>query len=167
MSSENKFISNMNISEHIITFSIEKAVPVLNLFRKKSSWKHPLTSIRNFPDQTLGKELALFLDQRKMQLLPQYEVHDVLHVVLNYDTSPTEEFLLQGFMIGNGSSSFGGKVLAYLGMMIIPERIPAFRTAFRRGRQAKSIQLFELENCLEFKLTDLRINLNLPEREAC
>jgi len=156
----------MNIRERIITFSIEKAVPVLNVFRKKSNWNHPLSSIRKFPDQTLGKELALFLDERQMQLLPQYEVHDILHVVLNYDTSPSEEFLLQGFMIGNGSSSFGGKVLAYLGMMIIPERIPAFRKAYKRGRHTKSIQLFKFENCLEVKLSDLRFNLNLPEREA-
>lgn len=151
----------MDLRERALTFSIEKAVPVLNRFRNTTKWPYELTQMRRFRTNTLGKEMAIFLDERELALLPKYEAHDALHVLLGYGTTPKEELKLQGFMLGNGSASFGGRILSILGLLIKPEYFGSFKVEYRRGKRAGSLRNINIESCLTTDLDLLRNELGL------
>ncbi len=128
---------------------IESAVPFLNKFRNPPEWPLTIGDHRQMKKGTLGNDVALFLDERQLPLLPKYEVHDTIHVLAGYGTTPFEELKLQAFMIGNGSSTFPGKVLFVLGLMIKPEFRKPLKHEFEKGRKAKPIaqcNFFELIN---------------------
>ena len=135
---------------------IEGAVPLLNRFRKKPHWPLSQSEMRQLPSETLGNEVAKFLDDQNLTLLPKYEVHDTLHVLLGYGTSPKEELKLQGFMIGNKSVTFGGKVLLALSLIIKPEYLTAIREEMKRGKEAESIKKINFSEALKSQTTQLR-----------
>lgn len=129
----------------LLSWLIESAVPLLNMFRNPPKWPYTLSDQRQFPSGSLGREVANFLDTKNLPLLPKYEVHDALHVLFQYGTTPFEEMRLQGFMVGNGSSTFAGKVLFVLGLVIMPEYWPQLKLDLQRGREAKSIGDYNFE----------------------
>ena len=144
-----------------LKFLIESAVPFLNFFRPAPYWTHSMDGLRTLPQESVGRDLAFFIDKQNLMLLPKYEVHDVLHVILGYGTTPIEEMKLQGFMIGNRSSTFGGKVLFVLGLIIKPEYWKIVRKELKRGREASVIRGIDFNNLVHVKTEDLRINLNI------
>jgi len=135
---------------------IERAVPFLNRFRKKPYWSLSQNEMRQLPIGSLGRDVAKFLDDQNLNLLPKYEVHDTLHVLLSYGTSPKEELKLQGFMIGNRSVTFGGKVLFALSLIIKPEYLSAIREEMKRGKKAKSIKEINFSEALGLQTVQLR-----------
>ena len=94
------------LRKKVLGWMIIESVPLLNRFRRPTFWPYTLEELRQFPPGTLGAELAAFLDIRHLNFLPQYETHDAIHLLLNYDTTVTDELRLQAFMLGNGSTSF-------------------------------------------------------------
>lgn len=122
---------------------IESAVPFLNNFRNPPKWPYTIDQHRAMERGTLGNEVARFLDGKELPLLPKYEVHDTIHVLAGYGTTPLEELKLQAFMIGNGSSTFPGKVLFLLGLMIKPEYTNVLRRELQRGQQARQLAGFD------------------------
>lgn len=145
----------------LLSWMIETAVPFLNMFRNPPKWPYTLYDQRNFPSGSLGREVAYFLDSRGLPLLPKYEVHDTLHVLFQYGTTPFEEMRLQGFMIGNGSSTFAGKVLFVLGLIIMPEYWPQLKLDLQRGRDAKSIKNYNFELLILENTQDIRNRMKL------
>jgi ubiquinone biosynthesis protein Coq4 len=104
--------------------------------------------LRQFPPGTLGAELAAFLDTRHLNFLPQYETHDAIHLLLNYDTTVTGELRLQAFMLGNGSASFAGRVLLILGFILLPELWAQLKKDFSRGRKSARIAVWDIRHLL-------------------
>lgn len=123
----------------IVSFAIRDSVPVLNLVRRPARWP-AIEALRAYPDGTLGRETARYLDALGLPFLPHYENHDALHLVLGYDTSARGELELQAFMWGNGASSFAGRVLFIWGAMMLPEHIGAMRGALERGRRSARVR---------------------------
>jgi ubiquinone biosynthesis protein Coq4 len=144
------------IRDQILKIMIERAVPFLNRFRKKPYWPYTQNEMRQLPSGTLGKDVADFLDSQNLTLLPKYEVHDTLHVLLNYGTNPKEELKLQGFMIGNKSVTFGGKVLFGISLVIKPEYLKAIRKEMKRGKNAKSIKGIKFTEILTLETREIR-----------
>lgn len=124
---------------NLLKWLIESAVPFLNLFRDPPKWPFNIDQHRMMPQGSLGNELAVFLDSRKLSLLPKYEIHDVMHVLLGYGTTALEEMKLQAFVIGNGSATFAGKVLFITGLIIKPEYIKQLRKEISAGKNAKQL----------------------------
>lgn len=145
----------------LLQFLIVSAVPVLNFFRTVPKWSHSINDLRCLPVHSVGNDLAFFLDNRNLMLLPKYEVHDLLHVLLDYGTTPLEEMKLQGFMAGNGSSSFGGKVLFALGLLIKPEYYKAVRCELARGKNARAIRGIDFNTLVSRRTESLRRELNI------
>mgnify|MGYP000206045629 CR=1 FL=1 len=143
---------------------IETAVPFLNTFRSSPEWHYSHQELRGLPKESIGFELSAFLDRLQLTLLPKYEVHDLLHVLLQYGTSPKEEMMLQGFMLGNGSASFGGKVLFTIGLIIKPEYFPAVRQEWKRGKRARPVHTFNFHKLVTYKTRTLQHRLQIPMR---
>ena len=150
----------------ILARMIGSSVPFLNFFRKPKHWPITLEEMSNLAQGTLGAETALFLQKRNFDLLPQYEDHDMIHTLLGYNTTTSGELRLQAFMWGNGSSSFEGRVLFIIGLVVFPEMWEMLLEDYRRGKRAVfKIGKWDFVGLIERDITLLRQTLE-PERTA-
>lgn len=126
------------LRERFVTHLIGDYVPVLNLVRDPAPWP-TLAELRAYPEGSLGREVAAYLDARKLPFKVRYENHDAIHCVLDYETNIRGEMELQAFMWANRASSPAGRVLFVVGGLLLPEQWRAMRAAFRRGERAAPI----------------------------
>jgi ubiquinone biosynthesis protein Coq4 len=144
--------------ERLVTLLIRDSVPVLNLVRRPTPWP-TLGELRSYPEGTLGREVAAYLDERGLPFQVHYENHDAIHAILDYETNIQGEMKLQAFMWANGSSSPAGRVLFVLGGLLLPEQWAAMFRAFGRGRAARPIEEWRLPFRLREPLTAVRETL--------
>ena len=141
----NKLISAGVVSVRKIRSSIlvmlthQLALPLLRLIRKPEIFPYPAEGLKQFPEQSLGKDLFLFLEKRNLPLLPYYARHDIKHILLDYDTTDDGEVCLQCFMMGNGHFSFPVAATVLYGYITMPEHWKKFRIAYQRGKNAVPI----------------------------
>lgn len=139
----------VRLRERFVTHLIGDYVPVLNLVRNPTRWP-TLGELRDYPEGTLGRAVAEYLDARRLPFKVRYENHDAIHAILGYETNIRGEMELQAFMWANDSSSAAGRVLFVVGGLLLPEQWGAMRRAFRRGRAATPIE----EASLPFRLRE-------------
>lgn len=141
---------------------VEVAKPIYAFFfqRNKKPWKQNLQSLRHFPDGTLGRELARFLDQYQLKWVPLYESHDVYHLLLDFKPVLEDEVAMQFFLIGNGKWSPFVTLTAALGGLLMPDSWSAFKQAFRRGRQSACIRDWQFEHMLYESVESLKQLIN-------
>jgi hypothetical protein len=145
----------------LLKWMIESAVPFLNNFRNPPKWPLTIDQHRLMQKGSLGNDVALFLDTRKLPLLAKYEIHDTIHVLAGYGTTPFEELKLQAFMVGNRSSTFPGKVLFILGLLIKPEFQKPLSYELRRGRNAEQITKYNFLELIKENTQALRTRLKI------
>ncbi|MFT3979876.1 MAG: hypothetical protein QM687_05355 [Ferruginibacter sp.] len=115
------------------------ALPILKLIRQPEKFPYPLESLQQFPEGTMGRMLASFLEEKKLDLLPYYARHDMKHILLEYDTTDEGEGCLQCFMLGNGHLSFPVVATVLYCFSTMPEHWIVFRQAFKRGRASQPV----------------------------
>ena len=151
---------NLQIHKLLVAWMINKAVPALNIFRNPETWPYTLDQMRHYSPGSLGFETAAFLDQRGFGLLPKYEIHDIIHTILDYNTTTVGELRLQAFMWGDRSSSFAGRVLFIIGLTLLPELWNDLRLEYERvKRAAEKIANWDMVSLLDKDLTSLRLRL--------
>ena len=152
----------LNLRKSIVAWMIHQAVPALNLFRYPKPWPYSLDELREFPNGSLGYEMAKFLDKRKFDLLPKYEIHDAIHTILGYGTTTVGELRLQAFMWGNKSSSFAGRVLFLIGIIILPELWAELKVDYERGKKASErIADWNITKLATENMNDIRLRIEL------
>jgi ubiquinone biosynthesis protein Coq4 len=122
----------------LIKLTHNLALPLLRRFRRTIPFSHTIERLAEFPDGSLGKDLAVFLEVRKLPLLPHYARHDIKHVLLGYDTTEEGEVCLQSFMLGNGRVSFPVLATVLYGIITMPEYWKKMRVAYRLGKKCTS-----------------------------
>lgn len=123
------------IRSAILVFLTHKiALKLLKVFRRPNVFSYSMEQLERFPDGSLGKDLYLFLEKRKLPLLKHYARHDLKHVLLKYDTTDEGEACLQSFMLGNGRISFPVLATITYSLVTMPEHWGKMRRAFRQGR---------------------------------
>lgn len=110
-------------------------------------------------ENTLGFHLYEFLNSRGFSYLPKYEVHDTYHTLLGYGTTSIEELKLQAFMWGNNNSTFAGRVLFILGLILLPTKYQLFQVEIIRGKKAKKLKGFDVIEMINKPLLQLREEL--------
>jgi ubiquinone biosynthesis protein Coq4 len=146
----------------LLTEGVEVAKPIYAFFfqRNKKPWKQNLQRLRHFPDGSLGRELARFLDQHQLKWVPLYESHDVYHLLLDFKPELEDEVAMQFFLIGNGKWSLFVTLTAALGAVLMPDSWAAFKQAFRRGRSSACIRDWKFEHMLYEPLESLKQLIN-------
>ncbi|HRI23665.1 MAG TPA: hypothetical protein PLZ45_03260 [Ferruginibacter sp.] len=124
----------------LVYLTHKMALPLLKLVRKPVLFPYSMEELKRFPEHTMGKDLAVFLESKGLDLLPYYAKHDIKHILLDYDTTDDGEVCLQCFMLGNRHVSFPVLATVAYGFVTMPEYWPLFRTAFRRGRSCRFIE---------------------------
>jgi ubiquinone biosynthesis protein Coq4 len=103
-------------------FEFTKPYYVKYFKRHQNPWQQNIKTLKRFPSKTLGNALGNFLKKNDFELLPKLEAHDILHVLLNYQTTIEGEIKMQFFLLGNGKKSIYALFTAILGIILIPEK---------------------------------------------
>ena len=140
----------------LVYLTHKMALPVLRLIRKPIVFPYTVEELKHFPEGTLGKELMIFLEIKKLELLPYYAKHDIKHILLDYDTTDEGEGCLQCFMLGNRHVSFPVIATVLYGFITMPEYWSSFKKAFGRGRKCRPIEDWKWFEILPEKTADLK-----------
>lgn len=126
-------------SRLLVWLTHKMALPILKLLRRPELFPYTLDELRQFDTGSLGKDLAKFLDEKQLGLLPYYARHDIKHILLGYDTTDEGEGSLQCFMLGNRHISFPVVATVFYCFCTMPEHWKKFLLAYRRGKSVKNI----------------------------
>ena len=160
------FLATYCFRKWLLEIMINRAVPMLNLFRIGLPWKTDFSDLQSFPDETWGRKLYEFLAKRNLSFLPKYEHHDALHVLLDYDTTVIGEARLQAFMVGNQTPTFAGRGLYLLSMVMMPEHWKNVSCDRQRGVTSRPINWTAVEDALSFPLSDVRNEWCIHDKNA-
>ena len=160
------FLATYWFRKWLLGIMINRAVPMLNLFRKGLPWETNFNQLQNFPNETWGREIYEVLANRNLSFLPKYEHHDALHVLLDYDTTVLGEARLQAFMVGNQTPTFAGRGLYLLSLAMIPEHRKTFSCDRLRGVESRPINWMAVEDALSFPLSDVRDQWGIQRKNA-
>jgi len=118
-------------------------------FKKNQiAWPQTLQTLKELPRHSLGHDLALFLEREGLHLMPKLETHDVLHVLMNYETTVIDEARMQFFLLGNGKHSLYALFTAVASLLLIPEGLGSFFREFAKGRSCRNISKWKFEYLL-------------------
>lgn len=143
-------------SRLLVFLTHNMALPVLKLVRRPELFPYSRTQLEHFPEGTLGRDLAVFLDNKNLQLLAYYARHDIKHILLDYDTTDEGEGCLQCFMLGNRHVSFPVIATVLYAVCTMPEYWSSFRKAYVRGREANRISAWKWFDLLWEPTAELR-----------
>ncbi len=135
---------------------IGSTVPLFRLTSPPSNWPFSLKEQRQFPDGSLGKEIACALDRQGFDLIPKFESHDAEHVLFGYDMSGLGEIRLQIFLLGNGRYNWVAIGTTLFGLGSFPELTWLFLRDFIRGREYRNLNGLHLGNYLEKQTVQVR-----------
>lgn len=144
----NKILLHLR-SKLLVILTHNMALPVLRLIRNPMVFPFTAEQLKLFPAGTLGNDLIIFLETKKLQLLPHYAKHDIKHVLLQYDTTDDGEVCLQCFMLGNRHISFPVAATVLYGIVTMPEHWQKFKAAHARGRKSTPIADWNWFNILD------------------
>ncbi len=126
-------------SKLLIFLTHKMALPILRFIRKPEVLPFTAQQLKQFPPGSLGNDLIIFLEAKKIKLLPYYARHDMKHILLQYDTTDDGEVCLQCFMLGNRHISFPVAATVLYGLITMPGYWQKFKTAYNRGKNCTPI----------------------------
>ena len=104
----------------------------------------------------MGKEIANCLKENNLNLVPNYESHDLKHSLLNFKMTPLDEIRMQAFMIGNGNWSIPSLAIFIFGAILLPNKWVLFKKDYKEGRNAIPIKEWSIEEFADKKIDKLR-----------
>lgn len=114
------------------------ALPLIGKIRKKPKFPYSMEQLLQLPDNTLGKDLALYLQKMNFKLLANYERHDCKHIILQYEMDEVGEARMQFYFLGNRHYSVPVLSTVFFCFILMPEHWKQFRKDYERGKKGKS-----------------------------
>jgi hypothetical protein len=152
--------SIMNIVQHISRFIIKKSfhlsVWTIEQFYDTALYEQKARHLQSLPDGTLGKDIAKCLEKNGLRLVPNYESHDLKHVLLDFKMTPVDEIRIQAFMIGNGNYSIASFAIFIFGVLLLPDLWLTFYRDFINGRNSNPISTWTIEDYAHCQTSTLR-----------
>ena len=150
------------LSETIIKKTFDLSVCIIEKFNDMSNCKTKVEELRKLPQGTIGKEIANCLDENTLNLITNFESHDLKHVLLDFEMTPIDEIRMQAFMLGNGNYTFPCFAILSFGIILLPNYWRELFRDFKRGKNTKPISEWNIEHYAEMKLLECReiIKLN-------
>ena len=151
-------------SKMLVYLTHKMALPILKLIRKPILFPYKEATLCSMPKNTLGNDFYLFLQAKKLTLLPYYAKHDIKHILLEYDTTDEGEVCLQCFMLGNKHISFPVIATVLYGFITMPEYWKSFFTAYKRGAASISLKNWNWFSIIEESTFLLKQKINNYEK---
>ena len=147
----------MRIRKKIIEYLFEKSQKIYtNMFKKHEPWGINKDELLNYPEDSLGKHLGLFLDKNGFELISKVERHDAYHTLTGYGTKVEDEIALQCLCFGNGKRSpylYGAIIL---GIIILPDYYKYYYKSFCMGKNANSFHHYDYKKLLKVSIYKFR-----------
>jgi Coenzyme Q (ubiquinone) biosynthesis protein Coq4 len=153
-------------SQLLVYLTHKMALPILKLIRKPIVFPYSPNELKNFPQQSLGNDLIIFLEKKQLQLLPYYAKHDIKHILLDYDTTDEGEACLQCFMLGNGHISFPVLATVVYGFVTMPDYWKSFTKAYHTGKKCSLIANWKWFEILHQPTHLLKQKIKLHEKNT-
>jgi len=153
------------IARRIIKISFDFSVSTIERFYDMELYNKKVSELRNLESGMLGKEIADCLDIHKLTLVPNYESHDLKHVLLNYKMTAEDEIRMQAFMLGNGNYTIPCFSILGFGAILLPDLWSTFYQDYKKGRKSIPISSWKIEDYAKSNIDELRLKLNKPETE--
>jgi hypothetical protein len=109
-------------------------LPVIRRFYILPRFPFSHNDLRIMPVGSLGWTVARYLDNRGFELVPEYEIHDLKHILYGYEMDAEGEVRLQAFLFGTGNYSLPVLGTVALGMVLMPDHLLHFAFDVLRGR---------------------------------
>jgi ubiquinone biosynthesis protein Coq4 len=146
-----------NLRETVLTKLVSLLNPMYQfMMPRNKSWHLTKADLREFPEGTLGKNLAAFLDQNKFDILPFLETHDVYHVLLGYKPTIVDEARLYFWLLGNGKRSIEVLSTVMSGFIFLPDYWSVLMEDYRRGKACRNIAHWDFQKLMTKDLEILR-----------
>lgn len=153
------------IARTIIKISFDFSVSTIELFSDLELYNQKVSELRDLENGMLGKEIADCLDNHKLTLVPNYESHDLKHVLLDYKMTAEDEIRMQAFMLGNGNYTIPCFAILGFGTILLPDLWSTFYQDYKKGRKSIPISSWKIEDYAKSNITELRLKLNKSETE--
>lgn len=124
--------------------------------RKTSAWHLSTADLAHYPENSLGKELAEFLQKHNFTLMTQLESHDVFHVLLVYSARVLDEARMQYCLVGSGRRSLYALGTCAIAAICYPEYLRDFLQHYRRGKTLCNFSYWNFKRLLAEDISDLR-----------
>jgi len=147
------------IARQIIQKSFRFSVWTIEQFHDMHATADQVAKLREYPVGTLGYDIAKCLDENQLLLVPNYESHDLKHVLLDYPMTPVAEIRMQAFMLGNGNYTLPCFFILTFGVLLLPDEWITLYQDFQRGRKSKPISAWTIEAFADFETLHLRQEL--------
>ncbi|WP_233267634.1 ubiquinone biosynthesis protein COQ4 [Algibacter sp. L1A34] len=147
----------MKNRKKLLTWLFKKAQKLYgDLFLTRKPWGIKKNQLLNYPEDSFGKHLGLFLSKYNFELIPKGERHDAYHTLTGYKTNVEDEIALQYLCIGNGKRSLYAIGAATIGSIILPEYYRYYYKSFCIGKQANAFHHLNYKNLLLVSINDFR-----------
>lgn len=153
------------IARAIIKKSFHLSVWAIEQFHDIDVYEQKVRQLNELPDGTLGKDIANCLTKNNLRLVPNYESHDLKHVLLDFKMTPVDEIRMQAFMLGNRNYSIPSFAIFIFGALMLPDLWKTFYEDFKNGRNTKPIKTWTIERYQHFPTSTLRQTLANYSRE--
>lgn len=155
------------LSRVIIKASFHFAVWTIEQFHDMSRYEEKVRKLQAMPEGALGKDIATCLKENRLSLVPNYESHDLKHVLLDFKMTPVDEIRMQAFMIGNGNYSVPSFAIFIFGAILLPELWTVFYSDFKRGRKVRPISKWTIDDYAHLQTSTLREMVfdNVPAKQ--
>src|SRR6476659_5336677 len=108
------------IARRIIKNSFHMSVWTIEQFHDIALYEQKARQLKELPDGTLGKDIANCLEKNGLRIVPNYDSHDLKHVLLNFQMTPVDEIRLQAFMLGNRNYTIPSFAIFIFGIILLP-----------------------------------------------
>lgn len=147
------------LSRAIIKCSFHTAVWTIEQFHDLAPYEQKSRELQAMPDGTVGHDIGNCLRENGLRLVPNYESHDLKHVLLDYRMTPVDEIRLQAFMLGNGNYSLPSFAIFIFGALLLPDLWATFYQDFIKGRNAKPISTWTIDDYAQHQTVHLRASI--------
>jgi hypothetical protein len=150
----------MNLMQHLATAIIKNSFHLsawtIEQFHDIALYEQKARELQQLPEGTLGKDIGNCLERNSLRLVPNYESHDLKHVLLDFQMTPVDEIRMQAFMLGNGNYSIPSFAIFLFGALLLPDLWTTFYKDFKNGRKAKPISSWTIEEYAHCQTSTLR-----------
>lgn len=145
-----------HLARKIISKSFHLSVWSIEQFYDVAIYEHKARQLQELPEGTLGRDIADCLERNGLRLVPNYESHDLKHVLLDFKMTPVDEIRMQAFMLGNGNYSIASFAIFIFGALLLPDLWSTFYNDYKNGTNAKPIKTWTIEEYAHCQTSTLR-----------
>ncbi len=141
------FYKLLTVRDALISWGIDLIFNAVVWWRQKragvSCFPFSLADLRGFPQGSLGCAAAEMLDKHGFTFIPNYETHDLRHILYDFPMNLQGEVRMMAFQAGckNGWKNVFVWICLIVSVPTMPDRWREIRKSYRRGATLKSIDM--------------------------